>query len=136
MTYEESLHTIVLTYILLYVSYTKLKANNLPRKELKPILLVTVASDFCARNWHVFSLNLFIFCLRSIRSSPTGEVHILLAIRSGNPSHFVFVRVRLVGTYHYWLNFTRLSFQSHFKVLCKKKYTTKFLIKLVWKYAI
>ena len=104
----------------IYVSYTKLKANNLPRKKLKPIRLVTVTSDFCARNWHVFSLHLFIFCLRSIRSSPTGEVHILLAIRSGSPSHFVFVRVRLVGTYHYWLNFTRLSFESHFKILCKK----------------
>ena len=64
---------------------TKLKANNVQ----SPVLSVH-GIDTCFASVYFF--------LMSIRSSPTGEVHIILAIRSGNPSRFVFVGGRLVGT--------------------------------------
>ena len=130
MTYEESLHTIVLTYILLYMLVPKLKANNLPRKKLKPIQCHSHLWFLCTKLTRVQIASVYFF-QSSIRSSPTGEVHILLAVRSGNPGHFVFVRVRLVGTHHYWLNLTRLSFKSHFKIMPKKNENGLYSVKII-----
>ena len=116
------MNTIVLTYILLYMLVTKLKANNAQ----SPGLFVREI-DTCFASVYFF--------LMSIRSSPTGEVHILLAIRSGNPSQFVVASAcatsgnltLLIKLYTFII---RISFQN----LVLKRCGGKFLSKLVWKY--